>query len=194
MHPASEITLERMVRAVELVRERLLRATAALEAAGVPYAVAGGNAVAAWVASVEPAAVRNTQDVDVLLRRTDLDDAAKALAQAGFVRRHVAGIDVFLDGAGAKVRDAVHVVPAGEKIRPEYLVPAPDVTESEKSGKYRVLSLEALVRMKLTFFRRKDQVHVLDMLDVGLIDGTLKDRLPVELAARLQHLIDTPEG
>lgn len=194
IQPANGTVLDRMVRAVELVRERLLRATAALEAAGVPYAVVGGNAVAAWVASVDPAAVRNTQDVDVLLRRVDLDDAARALAQAGFVRRHIAGIDVFLDGAGAKVRDAVHVVPAGEKIRPEYAVPSPDVTESEKSDRFQVLSLEALVRMKLTSFRRKDQVHVLDMLDVGLIDGKFKDRLPVELAARLQHLIDTPEG
>lgn len=68
-----------MVRAVERVRERLLRATGAMEAAGVPYAVAGGNAVAAWVATIDPAAVRNTQDVDVLLRRDDMDAAATAL-------------------------------------------------------------------------------------------------------------------
>ena len=40
--------LERMARAVEKVRDRLQRATAALESAGVPYAVIGGNAVAAW--------------------------------------------------------------------------------------------------------------------------------------------------
>src|SRR4051812_22168331 len=99
-----------MVRAVERVRQRLLRATAALEAAGVPYAVAGGNAVAAWVAKVDPAAVRNTQDVDILLRRSDLDAATRAMEAAGFVHRHVAGIDVFLDGPDAKARDAVHLV------------------------------------------------------------------------------------
>jgi hypothetical protein len=40
---------------VEKVRERLRRAAAALEAAGVPYAVAGGNAVAAWVSRVDEA-------------------------------------------------------------------------------------------------------------------------------------------
>ncbi len=44
LHPFS---LDRMVRAVEKVRERLLRATGALDAAGLPYAVIGGNAVAA---------------------------------------------------------------------------------------------------------------------------------------------------
>jgi hypothetical protein len=64
-----EISLERMVRAVEKVRDRLLRATAALEEAGVPYAVVEGNAVAAWVSRVDEAAVRNTQDVDIAIRR-----------------------------------------------------------------------------------------------------------------------------
>jgi hypothetical protein len=191
---ANETLLDRMVRAVELVRERLLRATGALEAAGVPYAVVGGNAVAAWVARVDPAAVRNTQDVDVLLRRSDLDAAARALESVGFIRRHVAGIDVFLDGPKAKVRDAVHVVPAGEKIRAEYLVAAPDVTESEKPDQFRILSLQALVTMKLTSYRRKDQVHLQDMLDVGLIDASWVPRLPTELGSRLQQLIDTPEG
>ena len=183
-----------MVRAVELVRERLLRATSALEAAGVPYAVGGGNAVAAWVASVDPSAVRNTQDVDVLLRRSDLDAAARALASVGFVRRRVEGIDAFLDGPGARLHDAVHIVPAGEKIRPEYVIASPDVTESEKPDQFRILSLAALVTMKLTSFRRKDQVHLQDMLEVGLIDASWLARLPPELAARLQQLIDTPEG
>ena len=59
-HP---ITLDRMVRAVEKVRLRLLRAVKALEADAVLYAVIGGNAVAAWVSRIDEAAVRNTQDV-----------------------------------------------------------------------------------------------------------------------------------
>ena len=189
-----EFSLERMVRAVEKVRDRLLRAAQALDKAGVPYAVVGGNAVAAWVSKVDEAAVRNTQDVDILIRRADLDRATAALATAGFVHRHVAGIDIFLDGPQAKARDAVHVVFAGEKVRQEYLLAAPEVTESQRGDNYQVLALEALVRMKLTSFRRKDQVHLVDMIDVGLIDASWKDRLPAELAARLQELLDTPEG
>jgi hypothetical protein len=193
--PAPGEILERMVLAVERVRDRLLRATAALEAAGIPYAVAGGNAVAAWVASVEPAAVRNTQDVDILLRRSDLEAAEKALATAGFVRRHVAGIDVFLDGPHAKVRDAVHVVPAGEKVRPEYHAPAPSVDEFDKPDpRFRVIALESLVRMKLTSFRDKDRTHLRDMLEIGLIDATWVGRFPSELGTRLQSIIDTPDG
>src|SRR5437867_3980492 len=81
------VSWERMIRAVEKVRERLRRAAGALEAAGVPYAVAGGNAVAAWVSRVDEAAVRNTQDVDILLRRADLPAAVDAMTRAGFIHR-----------------------------------------------------------------------------------------------------------
>jgi hypothetical protein len=182
-----------MIRAVEKVKERLLRATAALEKAGLLYAVVGGNAVAAWVSRVDEAAVRNTQDVDILLRREDLERAKTALQAAGFVYRHVAGIDMFLDGPQAKPRDAVHVVFAEEKVRKEYLLPAPSITETEAGGSFRFLNLDALVRMKLTSFRRKDQVHLLDMLAVGLIDTSWLSRLPPELATRLQELIDKPD-
>src|SRR5258708_25995066 len=86
-----EVSWERMIRAVEKVRERLRRAVAALEAAGIPYAVAGGNAVAAWVSRVDEAAVRNTQDVDILLRRSDLPAATEALNKAGFIYRPAKG-------------------------------------------------------------------------------------------------------
>jgi hypothetical protein len=192
--PYGEVSLERMVRAVEKVRERLLRAAKALEAAGVPYAVAGGNAVAAWVSRVDEAAVRNTQDVDILLRREDLEAARAALEGAGFVYRHSSGIDLFLDGPQAKARDAVHVVFAGEKVRPDYSAAAPDILEAEQTDAFRVLSLEPLVRMKLTSFRRKDQVHVLDLIDVGLVDQSWTNRFPPELGQRLQELVDSPDS
>ena len=71
--------------------------------------MAGGNAVAAWVARVDRAAVRNTQDVDLLVRRSD-------------------------------------------------------------------------------------QIHLLDMLSLGLIDASWLPRLVPEHAARLQQLIDDPDG
>jgi hypothetical protein len=189
-----DLILERMVAAVDKVRDRLRRATDALERSGVAYAVVGGNAVATWVARVDESAVRNTQDVDILLRRDDLPDARAALENEGFVYRHVAGMDIFLDGDSSKVRDAVHILFAGEKVRPEDILPSPDVTEAEKLTRFKVLSLEALVRVKLNVFRRKDQVHLGDLLDIGLIDETWKARYPPELAERLQLLIDTPEG
>jgi hypothetical protein len=183
-----------MIGAVEKVRQRLRRATAALEAAQVPYAVIGGNAVAAWVSRIDEAAVRNTADVDLLLDRKDLPRATEALEAAGFIHRHAAGVTMFLDGPEGKFRDAVHVIFANEKVRPEYSAPAPSVDERTRDESFELLSLDALVRMKLTSFRRKDQVHLQDMLEVGLIDKTWIAALPAELAQRLQTLIDDPDG
>ena len=169
-------------------------ATSALENAGIAYAVIGGNAVAAWVGRVDQSAVRFTQDVDLLILRTDLAVTMVALETAGFIYRHVASVDLFLDGPDAKPRDAVHVIFAGERVRPDYVVPAPDVSESEPSEAFRVLRLDALVRMKLTSFRDKDRTHLRDLISVGLVDESWRVKLPDELAARLQSLLDTPDG
>ena len=132
----AEHVLDRMVQAVQDVRDRMLCATAALDAAGVPYAVIGGNAVAVWVARVDKAAVRNTQDVDILLRRSDLSAAKAALESVGFIFRHAAGIDMFLDGAGAKARDAVHVIYANEKVRKESIAPVPDLDPHDRRRRF----------------------------------------------------------
>jgi len=190
----AEVSWERMSNAVEKVRQRLLRAASALSGANVLYAVAGGNAVAAWVSRVDEAAVRNTQDVDILLRRDDLSAARLALEKVGFVYRHTAGMDMFLDGADAKARDAVHIVFAAEKVRPEYSASAPDVSESEATETFRLVSLEALVRMKLNSFRDKDRVHLRDLIDVGLVDEKWINKVPAPLQARLKELLDNPEG
>ncbi|MEY2466186.1 MAG: hypothetical protein QOD03_707 [Verrucomicrobiota bacterium] len=190
----AEVSWERMSNAVEKVRQRLLRVARILDKCQVPYAVAGGNAVAAWVSRVDEAAVRNTQDVDILLRRSDLSLARTALEQAGFVYRHAASMDMFLDGPEAKARDAVHIVFAAEKVRPDYASAAPDVSESEETETFRLLSLEALVRMKLTSFRDKDRVHLRDLIDVGLIDASWLTKIPPLLEPRLRELLDNPEG
>ena len=179
---------------MENVTRRLRRASAALDAARIPYAVVGGNAVALWVSRVEEAAVRNTRDVDILLRRADLPAARVALEAAGFVYRRAAGIDMFLDGPDAKARDGVHVLVAEEKVREQDLFPTPAVEESEATEHFRVLSLEALVRVKLNVYRDKDRTHLRDMISVGLIDASWPARLPPPLDQRLQMLLDDPDG
>ncbi len=195
------VSWERMSQGIEKVKDRLMRATAALEAARLPYAVIGGNAVAAWVSRVDDSVVRNTRDVDLLVRRGDLPAIAAALGEAGFIHRSVSilggrgRIEMFLDGPGAKVRDAVHLIFANERVDPESPEPSPGVEEVDPSpGEFRLLDLAALVRMKLTSYRDKDRVHLRDMIEIGQLDGSWLDRVPASLRPRLQALLDDPDG
>lgn len=185
--------------AVDKVRRRLLHASACLKKAGVPYAVIGGNAVAAWVSRVDESAVRNTRDVDILLRRADLPRAVAAMEQAGYLHRRVASLgrggtmNVFLDSAEGKVRDAVHIVFAGEPIRPECPVGSEDVNDSEDAGDFQLISLAALVRMKLTAWRDKDRMHLRDLQAAGLLNNTPLTGLTPVLQERLDFIVANPE-
>jgi hypothetical protein len=190
----NDILWQRISGAVEAIRKRLERACAALDAAGIDYAVVGGNAVAVWVGMIDEGAIRNTRDVDLLLRRSDLDRATEALTQAGFIPAQVFGVTMFLDGPQAKPSESVHIVFASEKVRENDIQPSPDVSEAERPTTFNVLPLEPLVRMKLTAFRLKDQVHIQDMIGVGLIDASWLARLPPELAQRLAELLANPQG
>ncbi|MGE3809240.1 MAG: nucleotidyl transferase AbiEii/AbiGii toxin family protein [Gemmataceae bacterium] len=186
--------LDRMERAVAKVRDRLLRATAALNQVGVPYAVIGGNAVASWVATVDEGAVRNTRDIDLLVRREDLPAIKAALEQAGFVYDELLDVVMFRDGAAGKPSEAIHLQFAGEKARPEHLLPAPEIQTVDDPANFRVITLETLVLMKLMSNRDKDRTHLRDLVDVRLIDAAWPARFPPELAKRLQQILDTPEG
>lgn len=181
--------------AVERVTDRLRRAVDALAGAGVPYTVVGGHAVAAWVELADKGGVRNTPDVNLLVRRADFDTADAALTAVGFVHRLPYLPELFLDGPDARPRDAVLLLYAGERVRPDDASASPDVSESIcfPSGR-QVLALEPLVRMKLTAHRRKDRVHIRDMIDVGLIDANWPARFPPPLGERLQALLDDPDG
>jgi len=193
-HDDGLLALDRMERAMWKVRDRLMRAVNALECAGVPYAVVGGNAVMAQVEQIDESVVRATQDVDLLVRPDDYEEVKRALTAAGFIHRYSAGLEIFLDGEAAKARDAVRVLFAGRRVRADHVAPAPDVSEASAFKGFRVIDLEPLVRMKLTSFRRKDQVHLLDMIGIGMLDASWLDRLEPELAGRLQELLDDPDG
>ncbi len=91
-------------------------------------------------------AVRFTQDVDLLIRRQDLDLVAKVLAPAGFTSTDVLGVPMFLDGPAGSVRDALHVLFDNEKVQPDYFSATPDVKETayETLGRYRILAARCL--------------------------------------------------
>lgn len=189
-----EALWERIERAVEKVKDRLRRVTETLNAAEIPYAVIGGNAVQHWVAQVDESAVRNTQDVDIILNESDLERAIAVLEPVGFIFRRSANDNLFLDGPQAKARDAVHVIFAGKKVRPEYPEPVPTLDQFAWMGTAKTLPIEKLITMKLTSYRRKDQVHVLDMVALGIIDDSWQDRFSPVLRDRLLALLNDPEG
>jgi hypothetical protein len=189
-----DATWERMIRAVEKVRERCDRAAKALEGAGIPYAVIGGNAVANWVASIDEGAVRNTRDVDILIRREDLEAAIAAMDAAGFDYAFTYGVHLFVERPDGKPSEGIHLLFAGEKVKASDPVPAPEMTENVRGAAFQVLALEALVRMKLVANRDKDRTHIRDLIGVGLIDATWPEKFPEILAERLRQILANPDG
>ncbi|MBI5764126.1 MAG: hypothetical protein HZA51_11430 [Planctomycetes bacterium] len=185
----------RAERAVEKVRERLLKTCHTLEAAGIPYVVIGGNAVAVWVGSKDEGAIRNTKDVDVLLNRSDLPRAAEAMSAAGFDLAEVDGITMFLDRNDPMPSRGVHIIFAGEKIKPNDPYPAPAVVKGLRSPEgVDAIMLRELLILKLIAFRDIDRVHIRDMIRVGLIDDAVANLIPLELRPRLEEIRANPDG
>ncbi len=179
--------------ALEDVSRRLERITTALDGAGVPYALVGGQAVALWVASKDPAAVRTTKDVNILLDRGDLPQSRAAAQAAGFDYFETMGVGMFLERTDPNPRSGVHICWAGEKIRPQYECPTPTIDQRQALGDCQVVSVGDLVLMKLQSNRDQDRVHLRDMIDVGLVRRDMATGLPVELAERLSELL-TEQG
>ncbi len=153
--------------------------------AGIEYRIVGGLATYLYVEDAEPDAGRLTKDIDIAVRRVDLDRIAKAAEPYGLKLRHVAGVDMLVRADSPSARRAVHLVFAGEKVRPEYLTAIPELSRSSTVRGFQLVSLADLVCMKLTSFRAKDAAHLIDLDDAGLITAEIEAGLPAELAARL---------
>jgi hypothetical protein len=193
MLPPGLASWDRAWAAAVAIERRARRFSALLDAARLDHAIVGGVAAAAWVCTVDEAGFRTSNDVDVLLRRADLARVREAVLPAGFVFQDDPR-PLFVDGLDCPAMMGVKVVFAGEPVRAGDLLPAPDVAESERVGDLRVLRLEPLVRTMLVSDRNEEGMLLRDLLGVGLIDATWPARFPPDLAARLQHVLDTPDG
>lgn len=167
----------------------LQRLVALFADAGVDYRLVGGLAVYLHVTSVESDAGRSTQAVDVAIRRTDLDRIQALAPQHGFQFRHAAGVDMLVDAKTQRARGGIHFVFSQEKVRPEYVAAVPAL-QGGQTGRFGVLvmALPDLLRMKLTSFRLKDQVHVQDLDSVGLITAEVEAALSPNLRERLSQV------
>lgn len=184
----------RAMEAAEASERRARCVASLLDDVSIPYAMCGGIGSTAWVASVEEEATRSSVDVSVILRRADLPRARQALEAGGFVYAEKDARPVFLDGPTGSIRSSVKVIFAGEFLREGDFAPTPDLAESIRAEDFQVLTLEALVRMMLISNRNEDGMLLRDLMGVGLFDASWPARFPPELAARLQHFLDTPNG
>jgi hypothetical protein len=177
------------------ILDRARRFSDTLCAANIPFAVCGGLSVMAWVETRDPGRARSTKDVDVLMHRADLQRAADALAPHGFVFVEVNGIPMFLDGPDGAPSQAVHVVLADEPASRYEPIHTPDLGLSCNDGHvpWPRVELERLLEMKLLAMRPHDIAHIGDLLRVGLIDRTWRDRVRAELRERFDRAYNEAE-
>jgi hypothetical protein len=158
----------------------LERIAAPLAAGKIPYELIGGGGVVAQVNRVDPSAVRNTKDIDIMIHRADLERI-----------KHAAGVDMLLPHGETKALNSVHLIFSGEKVKASQVVPNPPLRPEHHSihgVDVAVIPVADLVQMKLSNYRPIDQVHIQDLDSVGLITEEMEKTLPPALHARLQEI------
>jgi hypothetical protein len=174
---------------VQQLFDVLERLHSAFTGAKIEYRIIGGLAIFLQISERSHDAARLTRDVDVAVDRKDLKRITNAVESFGFRYRHVAGVDMLVDAKEPSARSAVHLIFVGEKVRREYLEPVPDFTQPTVTKEGILLaSVLDLARMKLTSFRLKDKVHIVDLDSVGLITPEIEQALPQALRVRLDQV------
>src|ERR1039457_2293340 len=153
--------------------------------AGLEYRIAGGLAAYLYVEEAEPDAGRLTKDIDIAVRREDLQKIREAFEPFGLEYRQAAGVDMLVQAGAPSARRAVHMIFTGEKVQPEYLEVTPELGAYRTIREVRLIPLADLVRMKLTSFRAKDEAHVKDLDEAGLITPEIESGLSPALHERL---------
>lgn len=174
--------------AVEKIFDVTRRFASALEAAAIPYQVVGGLAVFVHVEARDEMAARLTKDVDVAIDRKNFDAIRAALEPYGFTFRHAAGVDMFVDANNPNASAAVHLLFAGERVRPEDVEVVPYSLPEKTPRGFMIAPVVDLVHMKLTSYRLKDQVHIQDLDQAGLITREIERMLSAPLLARLEEV------
>src|ERR1022692_1745181 len=135
----------------------------------------GGLAAYLYVEEAEPDAGRLPKDIDIVGRRADLENIAKAAAAFGLQHCHVAGVDMLVRPDQPSGRRAVHLYPEA----------TPELGPYRRIRELRLIPLVDLIHMKLTSFRLKDQTHLKDLDEAGLITPDMEAGLSPILAERL---------
>src|ERR1017187_10036190 len=146
--------------------------------AGLEYRIAGGLAAYLYVEEAEPDAGRLTRNMDIVLRRVALERIANAAASFGLQHRHVAGGDMLVRPDQPSGRRAIHLYPE----------PTLELGLNRRIKGLRLIPLADLIHMKLTSFRAKDETHLKDLDEAGLITPEVEAGLSPILAERLAQV------
>jgi len=152
-----------------------------LAAEKIPYELIGGDAVMVQVHRVEPSAVRNTKDIDIMVHRSDLERIKEVAHRTGVTFHH----------GETQARNAVHLIFSGERVRPTQAVANPPIRPEHLSihgVEVAVIPVADLVQMKLSNNRDIDRVHVRDLDSVGLITPEVETALASVLRVRLEEI------
>jgi hypothetical protein len=146
--------------------------------AGIEYRAVGGLAVYLYVEEAEADAGRLTKDIDIVVRRTDLPRIAEAVEAVGLEYRDVAGTDMLVQKGKPSARRAIHLIYDDSRVN----------TGGPTLQGIPVVPLAALVAMKLTSFRIKDEMHVKDLDEQRLITPEIEAELSPLLLDRLARV------
>jgi hypothetical protein len=182
-----------MFEAFEIVRQRQSTICDALESKDIPYALSGSNATYQWIASVEESAVRAFRNVEFIVPRCAANAVANALSSIGLTATVESDRILFRDKSKLRDRWCDRALFAEDPLSHKQCS-VPDLEWVENVNGFHVLPLATLVEFQLTRWTLDDRVDLRDMIDVGLVDSTWTAKLSAELAGRLQHLLDTPDG
>ena len=166
--------------------ERLLKV---LQDADVNFEVVGGVAINAHILPLHRSRSFVTRDIDVLVRRNDLDRVAKAAEPLGYRARKMMG-GYALIRPEQDLAEAVHLLFVGEKSKSNQPFPHPELRPEEKhlfGLSVPVAPLADLLHMKLNSLRPKDLIHLETLDDAGLITPALERGLPQALQERLKE-------
>jgi hypothetical protein len=159
----------------------------ALQNAGVQFEIVGGVAVNAHIFPRNRSRSFVTRDIDVLIRRDDLERAARAAEPLGYQAKKMMG-GYTLIRPEQELAEAVHLLFVGEKSKSTQPLPHPDLHPEEKDFLgivVPVAPLRDLLQMKLSSLRPKDLVHLEILDEAGLITAAMESELPDALRERL---------
>lgn len=160
-----EVRLEQLLNLADTVEK-------IFAAAELDYRVVGGVATYLYVEEAAPDAGRLTRDVDILVRREDLEKIAAASEPFGF---WLSG-GMLVQLAEPNARRAVHLIFGDDEVR---------FGDCRRIRGIRLIPLADLIQMKLTSNRLKDGAHIIDLDEAGLITPQIEAGLPPVLRERL---------